>query len=161
MKGVSVIIASAVIIVISVTAAFLALQYGTPAIDRSKEIMLMQEAESTLVNIDNTVKSVVEEGQGSTRSLSITSSGGYYLIDTDNDEIFFSMDSLSQIVGVGVSKIENGINVTGDSGRVYLYLPFSYNITGGGEFGKGNYILVIRNDGYDSVNQKQMINIHI
>ena len=161
MKGVSVIIASAVIIVISVTAAFLALQYGTPAIDRSKEIMLMQEAEGILVNIDNTVRSVVEEGQGSTRSLSVTSSGGYYLIDTENDEIFFSMDSLSQILGVGVSKIENGINVTGVSGRVYLYLPLVYNITGGGEFGKGNYILVIRNDGYDSVNQKQMINIHI
>ena len=42
MKGVSVIVASAIVIVISITAAFLALQYGTPAIDRTKEIMLLR-----------------------------------------------------------------------------------------------------------------------
>jgi hypothetical protein len=159
MKGVSVIIASALIIVISVTAAFLALQYGTPALDRTKEIILMQEAKETLVIIDNAVTSVIEEGQGSTRNLRVTVSNGYYLIDTENEEVVFTMDTFAQIVGENVSKIENGINVTGRPGKVYLYLPFSFNITGGGEFGRGSYNMIIRNEGYE--NQKQIVSISI
>jgi hypothetical protein len=161
MKGVSVIIASALIIVISVTAAFLALQYGTPALDRTKEIILMQEAKETLVIIDNAVTSVIEEGQGSTRNLRVTVSNGYYLIDTENEEVVFTMDTFAQIVGENVSKIENGINVTGRPGKVYLYLSLAFNVTGGGEFGRGNYNMIIRNEGYDSINQKQMISISI
>lgn len=161
MRGVSVIIASTLIIVISVTIVFLALEYGTPAIDRSKEIVLMQEAKDTLVSIDNAVNSVVSEGEGSTRNLRLVVTGGYYMIDTANDQVIFSMDSPSQIVGDNVTKIENGINITGQPGYVYLFLPFGFNITGSGEFGRGIYNLVIRNEGYDPINQKQMVNISI
>ena len=161
MKGVSVIIASAVIIVISVTAAFLALQYGTPALDRTKEIVLMQEAKDNLVSIDNAVKSVVEEGQGSTRNLRVGVSDGYYLIDTDNEEIVFTMDTFAQIVADNVSKIEDGINVTGAPGRIYLYLLLDFNVTGGGEFGRGSYSMIIRNEGYDATAQKQTISISV
>jgi len=66
MKGVSVIIAAVIVIIISITAMFLALQIGTPGTDRAKEILLMQEGKNTLISIDNAVKSVSEEGQGST-----------------------------------------------------------------------------------------------
>ena len=159
MKGVSVIIASAVVIVISVTAAFLALQYGTPAIDRTKEIMLLQEGKDSLISIDNSIMSVVEEGEGSTRNLRIVSSGGIYSIDEENERITFTMDTFSQIVGVGVSKMENGINVTGEAGTISLVLNLNFNITGSGEFGKGSYNLVIRNEGYE--NQKQVVSVMV
>ena len=159
MKGVSVIIASAIVIVLSITAAFLALHYGTPAIDKTKEIMLMEEGKDTLISIDNSVKSVAEEGEGSTRSLSIVVSGGNYLIDEDNDQIVFYMDTFSQIVAPGISKIEDGINITGEVGTIYLYLPFDFNITGSGEFSKGSYSMIIRNEGYQ--NQKQIVSISI
>ena len=161
MKGVSVIIASAIIIVISVTAAYLALQYGTPAIDRSNEILLLQEAKETLTSIDNAVTSVVTEGNGSTRVLALRITGGSYLVDVSNDQITFSMDTFAQIVGDNVSKIENGINITGTPGRITLYLPFDYNITEGVEFGSGNYNLIVRNEGYDILTQKQTVSISV
>jgi hypothetical protein len=162
MKGVSVIIAAAIVIVISVGALYFALSLGSPGADRLKEMMLMQEAKSTLVSIDNAVKSVSEEGQGSTRSLKITVTGGYYSIDTNEEAVVFSMDSFSQIIGIGVSRTEDGINMRGEPGKIHLNITYdNFNITGGVEFGKGTYNLIIRNDGYDQINQKQIVSIAI
>jgi hypothetical protein len=160
MKGVSVIIASIIVIIISLTAIFLALQLGTPGTDRAKEILLMQEGKNTLISIDNAVKSVSEEGQGSTRVLKISVTDGYYLIDTEKEAVIFSMDSFSQIIAVGVSKTENGINMIGEPSKVSLNLSYdNFNVTGGGGFGRGTHTLIIKNDGYE--NQKQEVYISL
>ena len=68
MKGLSPIIAGAIVIAIAITAMYLVLNLGTPGTDRLKEMLIMQEAKDTLTSIDNAVKSVSEEGQGSTRN---------------------------------------------------------------------------------------------
>jgi len=160
MKGISVIIASAIVIVISITAAYLVLNLGKPGTDRIKEMLLMQEAKDNLMSIDNAIRAVSEEGQGSTRDLRITVTGGYYTIDIENEAVVFSMDSFAQIIGIGVSKTENGINMRGEPGKVYLNLTYgNYNITDGLEFGKGTYILIVKNEGY--ANQKQIISIFV
>ncbi|MFH0928738.1 MAG: hypothetical protein V1818_00070 [Candidatus Aenigmatarchaeota archaeon] len=162
MKGVSVIIASTLIIVISITVVYMALQMGSPAIDRSNEILTMDNSKKTLVRIDNAVKTVLGEGEGSARSLSVSVSGGSYKIDTEADNVVFTMETFSQIVAAGVSKMEDGINVTAEPGRIYLTLNLDdFNVTGGGEFGDGSYNMIIRNDGYDVVNQKQLISIAV
>ena len=46
MKGVSVIVASTLIIVISITVVYIALRMGSPAIDRTNEIMTMENSEA-------------------------------------------------------------------------------------------------------------------
>ncbi|MFH1473674.1 MAG: hypothetical protein ABIE55_02155 [Candidatus Aenigmatarchaeota archaeon] len=162
MKGVSVIIASAIVIAISITAAYLVLNLGSPGPDRLKEMMLMQEAKDTLKSIDNAVRSVSGEGQGSTRSPRLTVTGGYYTVDADNETVVFVMDSFAQIIGIDVSKTEDNINIRGESGRIYLNLTYvDFNITGGTEFGKGTYTLIVRNEGYDAINQKQIVSISV
>ena len=160
MKGLSPIIAGAIVIAIAITAMYLVLNLGTPGTDRLKEMLIMQEAKDTLTSIDNAVKSVSEEGQGSTRNLKITVTGGYYSIDTENEAVLFSMDSFSQIIGIGVSKTEDNINMRGEPGKVYLNITYdNHSITDGTEFGKGTYNLIIRNDGY--ANQKQIVSISV
>jgi hypothetical protein len=160
MKGLSPIIAGTIVIAIAITAMYLVLNLGTPGTDRLKEMLIMQEAKDTLKSIDNAVKSVSEEGQGSTRNLRITVTGGYYSIDTESEAVLFSMDSFSQIIGIGVSKTEDGINMMGEPGKVCLNITYdNYNITDGTEFGEGTYSLIIRNDGY--VNQKQIVSISV
>jgi hypothetical protein len=160
MKGLSPIIAGAIVIAIAITAMYLVLNLGTPGTDRLKEMLIMQEAKDTLKSIDNAVKSVSEEGQGSTRNLRITVTGGYYSIDTENEAVLFSMDSFSQIIGIGVSKTEDNINIRGEPGKLYLNITYDiFNITGGTEFGKGTYSLIVRNEGY--LNQKQIISISV
>jgi hypothetical protein len=162
MKGVSVIIAAAIVIAIGITAAYLVLNLSSPGTNRVKEMLLMQEAKDTLISIDNSVRSVSEEGQGSTRNLKITVSGGYYSIDTDEEAVVFTMDSFAQIIGEGISKTEDGINIRGEPGKVYLNITYdNYNLTGGVEFGKGTYSLIVRNEGYDNINQKQIVSISV
>lgn len=160
MKGVSVIVASTLIIVISITVVYMALRLGNPAINRSNEILNMESGKQNLVRIDNAIKTVVGEGEGSSRSLRISVSGGSYRIDQESELIVFEMETFSQIVGDGVTKIEDGINITAEPGRIYLTLFLDdYNITGSAEFGDGSYNVIVRNNGYDTINQKQIINI--
>ncbi|MBN2202622.1 MAG: hypothetical protein JW700_00325 [Candidatus Aenigmarchaeota archaeon] len=162
MKGVSVIVASTIVIVISITVVYMALQMSGPAFDRSNEILNMENAKRNLVRINNAVSTVLSEGEGSTRTLDISVQGGYYTVDGENEKIMFTMDTFSQIVAANVSKIEDSINITADQGRIYLSLDLSsYNVTGSSEFGDGTYSMVIRNVGYDSLNQKQMLLVQV
>jgi len=162
MKGVDVIIASVLVLIISIAAIFISLQLGGPSTQRAKEILLMQEGENTLTLIDNAVKNVLSEGEGSTRVLKLSLSGGSYKIDNATNSITFSMDSTSQIIAEGVSKVENDINFTGEPGAVYLNLSLDeLKITNEEEFGRGYHTLTIRNNGYNETTQKQMIYISL
>jgi hypothetical protein len=162
MKGVDTLIATVLILIISITAIFLALQLGGPSTQRTKEILLMQEGKNTLSSIDNSVKAVLTEGEGSTRVLRFSVSGGNYKIDNTTSSITFSMDSFAQIIAEGTSKIEDGINFTGEAGMVYLNLSYdNIQVTGEAEFGRGYHTLTIRNNGYNSTTQKQMIYISL
>jgi len=162
MKGVDALIATVLILIISITAIFLALQLGGPSTQRTKEILLMQEGKNTLSSIDNSVKAVLTEGEGSTRVLRFSVSGGYYKIDNSTSSITFSMESFAQIIAEGTSKIEDGINFTGEAGMVYLNLSYdNIQVTGEAEFGRGYHTLTIRNNGYNTTTQKQMIYISL
>ena len=160
MKGVDALIASVLIIAISITAIFIALQLGNPSTERAKEILLMQEGKNNLITIDNAVKNVLTEGEGSTRALRLTVSGGQYTIDNSTNSVLFSMETRAQIVGDGVSKIEDEINITGDTRMVYLRLQYNnIQVTGKGEIDRGTRTITVRNDGYNSTSQKQIIYI--
>jgi hypothetical protein len=162
MKGVSVILGSAIVIVIAITAAYLALNLGNPSTNRVSEMLLLQEGKDNLVDIDNAIVSVSQEGQGSTRNLRVAVTGGYYSLIEENATILFSMDSPSQIIGIGVSRTEDSVNMRGKPGKVFLNLSYSnYNITGSLGFGEGTHNIIIRNEGYDSINEKQMVSISV
>ncbi|MEM3609613.1 MAG: hypothetical protein QW076_01745, partial [Candidatus Anstonellales archaeon] len=162
MKGVDTLIASVLILIIFISAVFITLQLSEPSIQKSKEILLMQEGKSNLINIENAVKEVLAEGEGSVRVLKFSTSGGYYKIDNSSNSIVFSMDSFSQIIAEGVSKIENNINITSKTGKIYLNLSYeNIEIIGWGEFGRGYHSLIIRNNGFNETSQKQMIYISL
>lgn len=160
MRGVDALIATVFIILISIVGIAIVLESSQPSVGRLQEISLFDEAKNILAQIDNAVRDVSQEGEGSTRVLQISVSGGSYFIDTDKDAVIFSMDSRSQIVGVGVSKTEGNINMFGELNKVFLNISYSnINVTDGGRFGRGYHSLTIRNNGYDSINQKQIISI--
>jgi len=70
------------------------------------------------------------------------------------------MTSNAQVVGIGVEKIEDNIEIRGEPNLVYLSLIYDdIDIVGGGEFGKGTGSLIIKNQGYS--NEKYVINITV
>lgn len=158
MKGVSVLVGAAIMIVITITAIFLVLDIGNPSIDKAREILIMQEGKSILLDIDNTINSVLTEGNGSTRLLNFNMLGGNLKVDGDNNAVTFYMESRGQIVGVGVTKMEDGINITGAVNKIYLNLSYdNVDILGSFEYGRGNRKLTIRNEGYNATIEKQII----
>jgi len=161
-KGVDALIASVLIILISITAIFLALQLGGQSTQKTKEILLMQEGKNMLISIGDAVKSVLNEGEGSTRVLKFSVTDGTYKIDNTTNSILFSMDSVGQIIAEGISKTEDGINFTGTPGIIFLNLSYdNIMVTGDAEFGRGYHTLTIRNDGYNETTEKQMIYISL
>ncbi len=162
MKGIEPLIAAVFIILISVIGIVLVLEFSQPSIGKLEEISLFKEAKDILTQIDNTVRDVAQQGEGSARVLTISVGGGNYFIDTDKEAVIFSMESKSQIIGVGISKTEGNINMFGELNTVLLNISYSIiNITEGGSFGKGYHSLIIRNNGYDIVNQKQIISVSL
>ena len=160
MKGVSPIVGAVLIIAITISAIFLAFNMGGPAVDRAKEVLVMQEGKSILLDIKNSVNSVLTEGNMSTRLLEFRIIDGNLKIDEDNDAVTFSMNTLAQIIGVGISKIEDGVNITGSTGLIQLNLTFdNVDVICSLDMGKGTLKLTIRNEGYDSILQKQTISL--
>jgi hypothetical protein len=161
LKGVSNLVSAILITIIVIGAISLVLNMGTPAIDRSKEILLYKEGKNNLKLVDNSIKQVLE-GEGSTRSLSLSITDGNYYVHENNDTIMFVMNSASQIVGIDVSKTEDGVNITGKPGIIYFSIDYdNIDVVGGVIFGKGSHSLKIKNQGYDSVSEKQIINITV
>jgi len=158
MKGISPIVGVVLLIAITISTIFLAFNMGGPAVDRAKEVLVMQEGKSILLDIKNSVNSVLIEGNMSTRLLEFRIIDGNLKIDEDNDAVTFSMNTQAQIIGVGISKIEDGINITGSTGLIQLNLTFdNVDVVGSLDMGKGTRKLTIRNEGYNSILQKQSI----
>ncbi len=162
MKGVEPLIGAILVIAIMISTIMIAIQLSTPGIDRAEEILILQEGKSSLISIDNKIKEVVLEGNGSSRILPLQVTDGGYSIFPDKDGIYFVMESKAQIIGVGVSKIEDGINITGYQNKIDLFIGYDdIDIRTGGIFGRGNYNLFIKNLGFDLTTNKYILNITV
>jgi len=162
MKGVDALIATVFIIMISIVGIAIVLESSQPSVGRTQEIGLLKEGKSILTQIDNAVRDVAQEGEGSTRVLRLSVSDGSYFIDIDKNAVIFSMDSRSQIIGTGISKTEENVNMFGGLNMIFLNISYTnINVTGGGRFGRGYHALTIKNNGYDFINQKQIISVSL
>ena len=160
MKAISEILAAVLVILISMVCVALVLEFSSPSLGRLKEVSLFQEGQKILTDINNAVRAVTQEGSGSTRVLQLSISGGEYFIDTENNAVIFSMESRAQIIGIGLSKTEGGINMYGELNMVYLNISYNnIDVTGNETFGKGYHNLIIRNNGYNQTSNKQIISI--
>ena len=120
MKGVDALIATVFIIMISIVGIAIVLESSQPSVGRTQEIGLLKEGKSILTQIDNAVRDVAQEGEGSTRVLRLSVSDGSYFIDIDKNAVIFSMDSRSQIIGTGISKTEENVNMFGGLNMIFL-----------------------------------------
>ena len=160
MRGVEPIIAAVLVIAISVAGISIVLQFSQPSITRLNDISLFNEGKSVLSQIDSSVQSVVQEGEGSTRVLRLIISDGTYRIG--NGSVIFYMGGNSNLVGNGISKTEGNINIAGSSDRITVTLQYSsIEIEGNSGFTKGSRNLIIRNNGYDGLSGKQNVTISI
>lgn len=160
MKGMEPIIAAVILIAVSVAGIAIVMENGRASVSRLSEISLYNEGKDVIGQIDSAIEAVAIEGEGSTRVLGLTITSGDYDLDASSDTISFYMDSQSQLVGDGVVKAEDGIDIIGMKRAVTMKITYSkIDIIGGYEFGAGHRYVVIKNSGYNETLEKQTITV--
>lgn len=115
-KGVSPIVAAVFVLALSIVAIVIVLRLGVPTVDEAREFAVLTEAKGVLLAIDNAIREVAAEGEGSTRRLSLRITGGTYFIDNATDEVRFELETDTKIVApcVGIREGRIVINSGGD-----------------------------------------------
>ena len=101
MKGVSAIISTVIIVLITFTSITLVVMVATPTLNRAKESSLINEAMQNMKVLDNTVRQVASEGSGSLRSTQLRVTDGTYRVQNKTNTIEFSYEMKSGIIEPG------------------------------------------------------------
>jgi len=91
-KGVSTLITTAFIVLLTVMSMALTLTVGLPAINKAKEASVINEGLQNMKVIDNTIREVASEGTGSLRSPQIKVSGGDYKVNQKGNSVDFTYE---------------------------------------------------------------------
>ena len=108
-KGISQIISTVIIFLITTTAIGLALLVGTPVIDRAKESVIFNEAIQNMKILDNAIKEVASEGKGSFRAVQLRVSGGEYKVSEKTNTMEFTHVIKSGILESGTFAKEGNV----------------------------------------------------
>jgi type II secretory pathway pseudopilin PulG len=165
-KAISTLVSAVMVVAISLVAVTIVLSIGMPAVDRAKDAALISEAKGVMQNIDSAARQVLFDGNGAQRVFSISSTGGDYFVEKGTDSIMFRLNSISGVIDPGTYKREGNLLITAGSGAnasvIQLTLQFNgTDITGDAHWGKGTYLLSVRNDGYNASSAKQNLAVRI
>ena len=97
-KGVSPLISTVFIILISISAISIVLLIALPAIEKGKEAAIINEAMQNMKSLSNSIKDVASEGVGSLRTLSMKVTAGEYKINEKSNSIDFTYAIKSDII---------------------------------------------------------------
>jgi len=151
MKGVSVLVAFVLVIAIATAAVAVALSIGNPAIEKSKEIIILNEGKANLKILDSKINEVLQEGDGSSRKVTLSVNGGLYNIE--KNRINFTMDTQQQIIADGVSGYRDGVYIEVTSGKILVYLDYAKDFIGTKSFGSGlNDVIITNQNGQIKIN---------
>ncbi|MEM5869840.1 MAG: LamG domain-containing protein [Candidatus Aenigmatarchaeota archaeon] len=122
-KGISTFISILLLILISTTATYLALNVLKPTVERAYESALINEAEQNMKLLDNLIREVASEGIGSLRSVVVkVSDGSYRIVNTSGNftgalqfkaELKYSPFAAPMLKKVGNLKYTVGMNAIG------------------------------------------------
>lgn len=122
MKGISQLISTVILFLITTTAIGIALLIGTPVIDKAKEAAIFNEAIQNVKVLDNIIREVSSEGKGSFRTLQMKVTGGEYKVNVKTNTIEFSQTIKSGILESGTfSKEGNVFIAAGTSAKASTY----------------------------------------
>jgi len=94
LKGVSPLIGTVIVVLITVGAVSLVLTIGKPVIERSREYGIISEALQNMQTFDTLIREVASEGVGALRTVQLKVSGGEYKINQQTNSIDFTFAAL-------------------------------------------------------------------
>ncbi|MDI6825719.1 MAG: hypothetical protein QMD36_00795 [Candidatus Aenigmarchaeota archaeon] len=140
-KALSPYIASALLILMGITAIYLTLTVLTPAIDKARDSAVINEALQNLKLIDDNIREVASEGENSKRTFSLKVTEGTYKVDSNVNHINFTYNMKTNL---DVGGQRDNINITRSKNDINLFISYTrLQIQGSDHFTKGENSVVI------------------
>jgi len=154
-KAISPFISAALIILIGITGIFLTLTVLNPAVDKSRDSVVINEALQNLKMIDDTLREVASESQNSKRTISLKVTDGTYKIDQNVNYINFTYNMKTDL---NVTGQKDDINIARSGDDLNLFIEYTnLQLQGSDHFTKGDNTLVILHNGTNSTNNYPII----
>lgn len=112
-KGISPIISTVFLILISISVIYLALNIIKPTIDLIYQQATLRESEQNIRMLSNLIKEVASEGIGSSRSFILKVSDGYYMVNNLTNSFEFEYEVSSKVFPPNTFIKSNEIMITG------------------------------------------------
>jgi len=155
--GISQFVSSVLLILIIVFGLIIASNFGKDIMDKINDNIVINEALQNMKLLNDVIQEVGSEGEMARRTLSVSVTNGKYEFDPYADSINFSYYMKSDLNFTG--SIEN-INISRDNGRIKLYIQYEkIDIVSYEQFGTGNNLVTIINEGINTELNKPIINI--
>ncbi|MCK4634950.1 MAG: hypothetical protein KAT37_03690 [Candidatus Aenigmarchaeota archaeon] len=151
-RGVSPFIAFVLVVSISVATTVLIIRAWDTSLDKTKNYAKINEAKGVMNSINSAIKEVAAEGEGSSRKLSFSTSGGEYRVSSSEDSITFVMDSREELFSQGMSTREGDLYMeVYQNYTVKLKLNYTnIDIITDKRWSSGSYNFIVKNNGTSS-----------
>lgn len=144
-KAISPFISAALIILISITAIFFTLTVLNPVVDKSKDSAVINEALQNLQLIDNNIREVASESEGSKRTISLKVTEGTYKVDQNINYMNFTYNIKSDLNLTGQ---RDNIHITRSGNDLNLFIHYTnLQLQSSDHFTKGENSVVILHNG--------------
>jgi hypothetical protein len=149
-KAISPFISAALLILIGITAIFFALSVLNPAVDKSKDSAVINEALQNLQLIDNNIREVASESENSKRTISLKVTDGTYKVDQNINYLNFTYNMKSDLSLAGQ---RDNINITRSGDDLNLFIRYTnLQLQGSDHFTKGDNSIIILHNGTNTNN---------
>ncbi len=152
-NAVHTIISSILIFAIIVVTVFATYFWGVPKIDETKDVMYIESMKANMRSIDNAIKTVSHEGNGSKRTVLIRVNKGRFETSDLDDSISYEIETPAKVVEPNINVYEGRLLITATTSPRNQYLTrltLNYSgidIRGNYSVGKGYYNVSIENPG--------------
>lgn len=98
MKGVSEIATAAILVGVTVVTTGVVLEVSGPAIEEMQDGAAIERSVSFMNFVDDNIRSVASEGEGSTRTVSVDFDRGEFNVDSEDDSFSYGLETSSDVV---------------------------------------------------------------
>ncbi len=150
-KGISPFIAFILVVAISVASVVIIMRLWGNSLEKFQGYAAVNDAKGVMSSINSAVKEVSVEGEGSSRKLSVSVSGGEYRVSAADDSVIFILDSGEELFPTGLSEEGDLTMETHGNYTVSLTLDYeSMDIVTDERWSGGSYNILVRNNGTSS-----------
>ncbi|MDY6789166.1 MAG: hypothetical protein SVV03_04360 [Candidatus Nanohaloarchaea archaeon] len=150
-KGVSPLVSYILLLAVVIAGIGIIITAGRPILEESRDTAEIDQAKSNLLGLDRNIRDTASLGRHSSSQYSISLRKGRYKFNTDQDLIFYTLETGTGIISANSSRNFGNLvmNATGsDPWKVYLELNYtSIDLTGMDRLSPGLYTLQITNKG--------------